>query len=83
VFPVAGIPSDTLDGQFAAKTLWGINVGQRVPSTVGQLVGPVRIPVQTANKLRVLGIDLLGGLATLQIPNPKGRVLLLNMYRHI
>jgi len=83
VFPVAGMHSDTLDGQFAAKTLWGINVGQRVPSTVGQLVGPVRIPVQTADKLRVLGIDLLGGLATLQIPNPKGRVFVVNMYRHI
>jgi len=77
------MPSDTLDGQFAAKTLWGINVGQRVPSTVGQLVGPVRIPIQTADELRVLGIDLLGGLATLQIPNPKRRVFVLNIYRHI
>jgi len=46
-------------------------------------MGPVRIPVQTADKLRVLGIDLLGGLATLQIPNPIGRVYLLNIFSAI
>lgn len=66
-----GMPCTNLDDQITAQTLRGINVGQRVPATVGQLMGPVGIPIQSAHELRVPRIDLLGGLTTLQIPNPK------------
>lgn len=56
-------------GQLIAQALRRVDIHQRVPAAVGQLMCTLWIPVQTANKLGVLLIDFLWFLAALQIPN--------------
>lgn len=64
------LPNSQFLGQVAYQALRRVHVGQRVPAAVGQLVGPMGIPVQAAHELRVVGIYLLGGLTAFQVPDP-------------
>lgn len=69
---VSGYPRRILGPQLSIdQALRGVDSGQGVPATVGELMGAMGIPVQAANEFRVMILDLLGGFATFQIPNPK------------
>lgn len=56
-------------GQLIAQALRCVDIHQRVPAAVGQLMCTLWIPVEAADKLGMLLIDFLWFLSTLQIPN--------------